>query len=195
MFFIIIDCWKISRRWTFVGYFRTDYCPSTWSTALWNKWQLSANRDKPPISGYLNAKQSRTPHDQGFPLFLIIFKPKVQSRVQYSSPFVTFLKLINPLHIFKLIYLRYVFYSLSRLWFYKKIFVVLSVWKFIDTLHFWPVWHVPLQSSNEAVQVWDSHKNFWILKQSDVAGLRPATSWGVHYTTSCNTQSSAPEDG
>ena len=29
----------------------------------------------------------------------------------------------------------------------------------------------------------------------DVAGLRPATSWGVHYTTSCNTQSSAPEDG
>ena len=28
----------------------------------------------------------------------------------------------------------------------------------------------------------------------DVAGHRPATSW-VHYTTSCNTQSSAPEDG
>ena len=28
----------------------------------------------------------------------------------------------------------------------------------------------------------------------DVAGLRPATS-SVHYTTSCNTQSSAPEDG
>ena len=26
------------------------------------------------------------------------------------------------------------------------------------------------------------------------AGSRPATSW-VHYTTSCNTQSSAPEDG
>ena len=26
------------------------------------------------------------------------------------------------------------------------------------------------------------------------AGDRPATSW-VHYTTSCNTQSSAPEDG
>jgi len=25
--------------------------------------------------------------------------------------------------------------------------------------------------------------------------LRPATSWAVHYTTSCNTQSSAPEDG
>ena len=25
-------------------------------------------------------------------------------------------------------------------------------------------------------------------------GYRPATSW-VHYTTSCNTQSSAPEDG
>ena len=28
----------------------------------------------------------------------------------------------------------------------------------------------------------------------DVAGHRPATSW-VHYTTSCNTQSSIPEDG
>ena len=28
----------------------------------------------------------------------------------------------------------------------------------------------------------------------DVAGHRPAISW-VHYTTSCNTQSSAPEDG
>ena len=27
-----------------------------------------------------------------------------------------------------------------------------------------------------------------------VAGIRPATSW-VHYTTSCNTQTSAPEDG
>ena len=29
---------------------------------------------------------------------------------------------------------------------------------------------------------------------NDVAGHRPATSW-VHYTTNCNTQSSAPEDG
>ena len=28
----------------------------------------------------------------------------------------------------------------------------------------------------------------------NVAGRWPATSW-VHYTTSCNTQSSAPEDG
>ena len=28
----------------------------------------------------------------------------------------------------------------------------------------------------------------------DVAGHQPATSW-VHYTTSCNTQSSAPNDG
>jgi len=28
----------------------------------------------------------------------------------------------------------------------------------------------------------------------DVAGRWPATSW-VHYTTSCNTQPSAPEDG
>ena len=27
-----------------------------------------------------------------------------------------------------------------------------------------------------------------------LTGYRPATSW-VHYTTSCNTQSSAPEDG
>ena len=27
------------------------------------------------------------------------------------------------------------------------------------------------------------------------AGRSPATSWGVHYTTDCNTQSSAPEDG
>ena len=25
--------------------------------------------------------------------------------------------------------------------------------------------------------------------------MLPATSWGVHYTTSCNTQSSVPEDG
>ena len=33
-----------------------------------------------------------------------------------------------------------------------------------------------------------------ILSTHDVAGHRPATSW-VHYTTSCNTQSSAPEDG
>ena len=29
----------------------------------------------------------------------------------------------------------------------------------------------------------------------DVAGRWPGTSWGVHYTTSCNTQSSALEDG
>ena len=27
------------------------------------------------------------------------------------------------------------------------------------------------------------------------AGRRPATSWGVHYTTNYNTESSAPEDG
>jgi hypothetical protein len=27
------------------------------------------------------------------------------------------------------------------------------------------------------------------------AGHRPAKSWGVHYTTNCNTQSSIPEDG
>ena len=33
-----------------------------------------------------------------------------------------------------------------------------------------------------------------VLSQHDVAGRWPATSW-VHYTTSCNTQSSAPEDG
>ena len=29
----------------------------------------------------------------------------------------------------------------------------------------------------------------------EFAGRRPATSWGVHYTSSCNTQSSPPEDG
>ena len=29
---------------------------------------------------------------------------------------------------------------------------------------------------------------------NDVPGQRPAISW-VHYTTNCNTQSSAPEDG
>ena len=33
-----------------------------------------------------------------------------------------------------------------------------------------------------------------MLSTQDVAGHRPATS-SVHYTTSCNTQSSAPEDG
>ena len=34
-----------------------------------------------------------------------------------------------------------------------------------------------------------------IFRSTDVvAGLRPATSW-VHYTTSCNTHSSAPEEG
>ena len=32
-----------------------------------------------------------------------------------------------------------------------------------------------------------------IMHPHDVAGQRPATSW-VHYTTSCNTQSNAPED-
>ena len=32
------------------------------------------------------------------------------------------------------------------------------------------------------------------LRKNDVAGRWPATSW-VHYTTNCNTQSSAPEDG
>jgi len=37
---------------------------------------------------------------------------------------------------------------------------------------------------------------FYIFNQQIyVAGLRPATSWGVHYTTNCNTQSSVPEDG
>ena len=30
--------------------------------------------------------------------------------------------------------------------------------------------------------------------EAELPGYRPATSW-VHYTTSCNTQSSAPEDG
>ena len=35
--------------------------------------------------------------------------------------------------------------------------------------------------------------HFVVKCTDDVAGQRPAT-WGVHYTTSCNTQSSAPED-
>jgi len=30
--------------------------------------------------------------------------------------------------------------------------------------------------------------------EAEIPGYRPATSW-IHYTTSCNTQSSAPEDG
>jgi hypothetical protein len=30
--------------------------------------------------------------------------------------------------------------------------------------------------------------------EAPLPGYRPATSW-VHYTTSCNTESSAPEDG
>jgi len=34
----------------------------------------------------------------------------------------------------------------------------------------------------------------WVQCTHDVVGHRPATLW-VHYTTSCNTQSSAPEDG
>jgi hypothetical protein len=68
------------------------------------------------------------------------FKPKVQGHVQYSSPFVTILKFINPLHIFKLIYLRYILlFPLSRPWFYKKISLMLSVRKFIHTSHFWPI--------------------------------------------------------
>ena len=35
---------------------------------------------------------------------------------------------------------------------------------------------------------------FVVLYTHDVAGLQPATS-SVHYTTSCNTQTSAPEAG
>ena len=35
---------------------------------------------------------------------------------------------------------------------------------------------------------------FVVYNTDDVAGHRPATS-SLHYTTSCNTQSSAPEDG
>ena len=35
---------------------------------------------------------------------------------------------------------------------------------------------------------------FVVYCTDDVAGHRPATSW-VRYTTGCNTQSSAPEDG
>ena len=36
--------------------------------------------------------------------------------------------------------------------------------------------------------------SLWYNAPNDVAGQWPATSW-VHFTTSCNTQSSAPEDG
>ena len=35
---------------------------------------------------------------------------------------------------------------------------------------------------------------FYYYTTAYVAGRWPATSW-VHYTTNCNTQSSAPEDG
>ena len=69
----------------------------------------------------------------------------------------------------------------------------------------WP----PLQANAPKLPVLHSPYYFIIPPVSDVrrvlpdghvissrhAGHRPATSWGVHYTTSCNTQSSAPEDG
>ena len=34
-----------------------------------------------------------------------------------------------------------------------------------------------------------------ILYRNHICCRRPAKSWGVHYTKSCNTQSSDPEDG
>ena len=37
--------------------------------------------------------------------------------------------------------------------------------------------------------------SLWYNAPTMLPAERPATSWGVHYTTSCNTQSSAPEDG
>ena len=37
--------------------------------------------------------------------------------------------------------------------------------------------------------------SLWYNALTMLPACRPATSWGVHYTTSCNTQSSAPEDG
>ena len=40
----------------------------------------------------------------------------------------------------------------------------------------------------------DTRKVLLVRRKHDVAGRWPATSW-VHYTTSCNTQSSAAEDG
>ena len=36
--------------------------------------------------------------------------------------------------------------------------------------------------------------SLWYNAPTMLPAARPATSW-VHYTTSCNTQSSAPEDG
>ena len=42
-------------------------------------------------------------------------------------------------------------------------------------------------------QAYKSYKRGYIFT-SIIAGRWPATSW-VHYVTSCNTQSSAPEDG
>ena len=47
----------------------------------------------------------------------------------------------------------------------------------------------PLTFRHRASSIQDRH-----FATHDVAGHRPATSW-VHYTTNCNTQSSAPEDG
>ena len=46
--------------------------------------------------------------------------------------------------------------------------------------HLTPFNHIEKQSEDQCLH--------------DVVGHRPATSW-VHYTTSCNTQSSVPEDG
>ena len=37
--------------------------------------------------------------------------------------------------------------------------------------------------------------SLWYNVPTMLAGHWPAKSWGVHYTTNCNTQSSAPEDG
>jgi len=48
--------------------------------------------------------------------------------------------------------------------------------------------HQPIPTFNRYAQLIN------LCTPHDVAGRRPATSW-VHYTTSCNTQSSAPEDG
>ena len=50
-----------------------------------------------------------------------------------------------------------------------------------------------------ALVITNIRQHHWLSMQHnavphDVAGHRPATSW-VHYTTSCNIQSSAPEDG
>ena len=53
------------------------------------------------------------------------------------------------------------------------------------------MWHKKTGTFKKPNKNWTNPRKKII---DDVAGLRPATS-SVHYTTNCNTQSSAPEDG